>query len=276
MNYDKLKQILITILENDFPSIEYSFDYKGGVSTLKEESLLLKKNTSDRVSLAIPLHKFTDLSEGEIKKFIDHALAQDLPIDFIKEFDNKEGLVLDKFRLYACYHEHVDLDLIPHIKFHDIVIYMRYCVKEDSNYVQSTAVTYDFMKHFNITWDQLISRAYANTFASDWFFQDFADIFGSMCGRGSLYVLNYEDCFSNGGILFMYPPALEKIYKKIGPYYVIPSSIDELLIAPAHQIDNPSGLHEVLLDMNKNNVSKDLWLSNHLFYFNGESLIVAE
>lgn len=84
-----------------------------------------------------------------------------------------------------------------------------------------------------------------------------------------LFVLTNESRMEGAGILFC-NEVLYKIYEKIGNYYIIPSSIHELLICPDNSGLDWGDFSQMIYTVNQDFVSEDDRLSNRPFYYDGE------
>lgn len=90
-----------------------------------------------------------------------------------------------------------------------------------------------------------------------------------------LVITNIETMF--GASALFYDGIMEKLHHKIGNYYVLPSSIHEVLIVP---IFDEQGLLNQLRDMVKSVnsfcVRADEFLSNNIYMFDGETFKIAK
>ena len=75
----------------------------------------------------------------------------------------------------------------------------------------------------------------------------------------------------NGASVILYPNMPKIIFDYVGKnYYLLPSSIHEFLIVPEDEFINPLRLKEIVRDINENHVDREEFLSNNIYYFNGE------
>lgn len=84
-----------------------------------------------------------------------------------------------------------------------------------------------------------------------------------------LFVLTSEDRLCGAGILFC-NDVLHKIWEKIGNYYIIPSSIHELLIYAEDFGLEWREISQMIKAVNSEVVSKEERLSDNPFYYDGE------
>ena len=74
----------------------------------------------------------------------------------------------------------------------------------------------------------------------------------------------------NGASAILYPGVPKRVYEYAGKnYYILPSSIHELLIVPEDPHIFPENLREIVRDVNKNHIAAEEFLSNSIYYFDG-------
>ena len=85
-----------------------------------------------------------------------------------------------------------------------------------------------------------------------------------------LCVLTNEDMYLGAGLI-AYPEVLEKVAKSMcGNYYIIPSSIHEVLIFPDHLLD-PESVISIIKQVNETAVSPEDKLSDNLYYYDAKN-----
>ena len=87
-------------------------------------------------------------------------------------------------------------------------------------------------------------------------------------GRNSpMYVLSCKNC-CNGATGILYDGILERIRKAVGEnYYILPSSVNEVLILPESNIDYPSALTDMVRSVNRECVPKQEVLSDRVYHY---------
>lgn len=87
----------------------------------------------------------------------------------------------------------------------------------------------------------------------------------------SLYVLSNTNCFWGAAALF-YPDVMARLHELMrGPFYIIPSSVHELLLLPISEGD-PQQLVAMIREANRTVVSKDEFLSDDLLICESDQL----
>lgn len=91
----------------------------------------------------------------------------------------------------------------------------------------------------------------------------------------NLYILSNVNCLHGASLIFS--EELRKIlFKSIGPFYVIPSSIHEVLLLAKENycIDNSNALKSMVEEVNSTMISTEV-LSENVYYFDGNKLILC-
>lgn len=75
----------------------------------------------------------------------------------------------------------------------------------------------------------------------------------------------------NGATSLLYPEIPQMIYQKVkGNYYLLPSSVHEFLIVPERDDTAPKELRAIVREVNRTEIKKEEFLSDQIYYFNGE------
>lgn len=84
------------------------------------------------------------------------------------------------------------------------------------------------------------------------------------------YVLSNTEKFQGAGVLF-YPEMQKMLAERFGKnYYVLPSSLHEVIIVPERKELNPAGLENMVKDVNTTAVDKEDFLSDKILYYDKE------
>ena len=81
-----------------------------------------------------------------------------------------------------------------------------------------------------------------------------------------IYVATNQDRI-NGFSVLLYPGILESLQKRMGDYYIIPSSIHEALIIPRKMDIPPMELCEMVREINQTEVAPQERLSDNIYYY---------
>lgn len=76
----------------------------------------------------------------------------------------------------------------------------------------------------------------------------------------------------HGASVVLYPSVLEEIRTKMGrDFYILPSSVDELLVMTKDSDFTPEELRDMVRDVNQKKVSPELRLGNEVYEYQGET-----
>lgn len=88
------------------------------------------------------------------------------------------------------------------------------------------------------------------------------------CG---LYVLTNKKAVY-GASCILYPGLMEEIYHCLGAYYVLPCSVHEVIIAPDHEALTPTGLADIVHNVNREVLEQEDYLSDNIYYCGEQGL----
>lgn len=173
--------------------------------------------------------------------------------------------------------------------FLDDLVYREACsglalVPDFVNYVldgeMRARVTRGMAREFGVSDEEIISKALENSMKKNppvFFSMEDAVCYGSDNSRNLLnldtlpyekegmYVLSNTG-MSNGACALFYPGVADKINDLLGDFFVLPSSVHEIIIVPATKGD-PVKLTEIIRGANRSVVADQEILSDHLYIF---------
>ena len=79
-----------------------------------------------------------------------------------------------------------------------------------------------------------------------------------------------------GAAVICYPGFLKRVFEKVGNFYVLPSSVHEVLILPDDGEPKARGLNEMIRTINENEVLPQDRLSDIAYHFDGKRLETAQ
>ena len=142
-------------------------------------------------------------------------------------------------------------------------------------------ITYDVMKKLGVTKEQLFHDAalYApkNRPAS---LRDLGSVMCEIIGEGfivpdSPLMVACVKGSVHGAAAICYPGFLEKIYDKVGSFFIIPSSVHELLIIQDEYAPCVSELNSMIQSINRTEVMPHERLSDIAYHYDGVSIETA-
>lgn len=170
------------------------------------------------------------------------------------------------------------LKKIPYVTYAgDIVIVFKIAMQQDAESVASAYVTNDFLSQWKVDASVVLSDALENANSQGFRFVSLKDMMEEMTGADLSDGLDMEfpmfvlsNCTGiNGAVAIAY--AAKQIWERLGVnYYVIPSSIHEVLIIPETADITPEYMKEMIESANATAVTKADFLSNELYYYDEE------
>ena len=94
-------------------------------------------------------------------------------------------------------------------------------------------------------------------------------------GPEHLYVVSNESCFGGASALLS-KETLMMAHEKIGEdFYIIPSSLHEILCVPKSTVSTPADLQAMCRDVNQSQVALGEQLGENIFYCDGKRLQIC-
>lgn len=173
----------------------------------------------------------------------------------------------------------------PYIPFHDMAITFRFLVQEDENGIASALIHNSVLENSGLTLEEIYRCAKENTIRIfppfvkrlDHFLQErFPDEMGYPEQPG-LFILSNRQ-FIYGATMILYREILEELAEKTeSDFYIIPSSVNEVLIYLADETADRVMLETTLREVNAYMVSKMDFLSDEIYFYDKKrGIIVSE
>lgn len=166
------------------------------------------------------------------------------------------------------------LRTVPHMEILDLSVICRVCI--DDHQSATAVVTRDFLEDWGIPEETLLDDTLAS---AQRLFPLHIDTFRDLCP--SLRSDNFPALIAGvrnryGAAVIAYPDFIEKALKKAGgPFYILPSSVDELLILPESFHPDPEELREMVRRINRTELSPEDRLSDNVYFCDGTSILVT-
>ena len=180
---------------------------------------------------------------------------------------------------------------LPHDSWEDIAAVVRYQIPDGENEI-SFLVTKNNMQQYQMSQGEVMEAAYKNTAAQEFCLHKPEDIMREIMQEQNipeeaidlylsdtdshLYVLTNKEQI-NGANALVCPEVLQNIYKEFGePYYVLPSSTHELILAKDSSGLTQDELRQMVQQVNVSSVTPDVLLSYNLFHYDGRKLSAVQ
>lgn len=237
-----------------------------------------EKNSNIAPTMYLDNYKY----EGTIAEICDRLekiyknsrVAGNVDLDWFSNFDIAKTKLRIKLVNYEKNKEY--LADKPFVKILDLAAMFYIEVKNEQIENGSVTVLNNHMEYWKTSIDVIYANACMNEHA---IIKDIVDVMYEMSGvkmpealRGSQLVVSNEERTFGAGTFIAELDRLKRLY---GKFYVLPSSIHEVIVVPESK--NPfskAQLDEQVREVNKTEVAENEILSNHAYYFNGESLEV--
>ncbi len=166
------------------------------------------------------------------------------------------------------------LQKVPHRRITDLALtaHVEIGMSSEKEVLCSTMVNNSLLEMYGIKADKLIDLALENSVSrmpalierTDYFMRRW-NLSESGNGKTELMTVTNRQMINGAAVLF-YPGVLDTLGRTLGDYYVIPSSIHEVLALPDSQADF-EGLTDLVRRVNAMAVSPQEKLSDHLYHY---------
>ena len=173
------------------------------------------------------------------------------------------------------------LENVPHDKIEDLAVVYRFVLESDRNERSSILITNAMLNQMGVTPEQLREDALVNSpEIRPVIIKGMNDIMREMMGSEAyemmgmpedvnekMYVATVVDMNSGAGVL-AYQNFMDQAAEKLGgDFFVLPSSIHEVIILPKSTMFNKEELMAMVRDVNTEGVSKDEVLSYTVYEY---------
>ena len=259
------------------------------IQKLNESYTGLKKRKKDQtVSPAIKLDlSYQDYLAGKEMQEIAETICDTIekisfPATLAKQSDRVLSYNSIKSKLFVRLSNKANnqelLERIPHRDYCDLSLSYHISLKKIKGQMASILINREMMEHWGIDEEKLNFDALENSAKlmpcdiipiREVLEQHIAPI---DCFEGQkipLYVVRSKGWGSSAGLF--YPGIMEKLAEIAkGDYYILPSSIHEVLMLPAAELDEAEKLKEMVKEINLNVVDASERLSDNVYYYNAE------
>lgn len=200
---------------------------------------------------------------------------ENIDIRFFTEYKNVSGRIL--YKLINAGQNAKLLPEIPHIKFLDLAIVF-YCLVSTNEMGSATIlIRSQHLSFWNATPDMLYQQAVQNTprllppklLDMNTLLREFAPgiLDTAPSAPSPLYVLtNAQKLYGASSILYSRILKNFALTKK-SDFYILPSSVHEVLLLPAESHTNPLELNKMVQEVNQTQLSREDILSDHVYYY---------
>ncbi|MBR6487514.1 MAG: hypothetical protein IKT20_01260 [Clostridiales bacterium] len=226
--------------------------------------------------------------EDILKELADIRMNAPIPEglcpEMFSDFDTAKSKVFP--RLINFVTSSAFLETRPHIVVEDLAIVFTLRINENSTGFAEAVIDNDLMERWGVTADDLHKTAMENLADTDAVFCNLEDaMFGHVVSGFDLDAID-EDCpvplfmltnkqKTKGSIMCLCSKYMDQIIDKFGEVYVLPSSMDEVLIMPKGSVQNHemevSDLVRMVRQVNEEAVRPEDRLSDNVYEYNAET-----
>ncbi len=249
------------------------------------------------VSPTIYLDPFLDAYEagiplGAIVEKILQIYREDVPknsidMEFFREFSRVKDRIC--YRLINREKNEELLKKIPHIEFLDLAICFYYAYKSPELGDGVILIHNTHMEMWKTSTVQMLSLAQENTpRIFPWECSTMGEVIEEMlegweqgsceeeeraefqkaCGRETPMKILSNKIHIHGAAGILYPGLLKRLAQELGGnFYILPSSIHEVILLPDSGGEDTEGLQKMIVDINRTQVEPEEVLSDHLYYY---------
>lgn len=236
------------------------------------------------VAPTIYMNAFFEMyQEGEsLKRIVDRVmevyergqLKTSFDMDFFMDFEKVKDRIA--FRVINANRNEVLLEQIPHILFLDLAICFYYAFYNEEVGDGMIMIHNNHMEMWETTVEELMRLARVNT---QRLFPPVCATMDSVLGEwkepdmdvsllNDFYVLTNSQK-SQGAVNMLYPDYLESMAEKMnGSFYIIPSSIHEVILVKDQGNESAGFLHQMILQANSTQLQEEEILSDYPYYYN--------
>ena len=170
------------------------------------------------------------------------------------------------------------LRTIPHYSIEDMEIVYRLRVQDTEMGLASALVTNSMLGHYGITAEQLRQDAFASAVSHTPFeIKTMAEVLNELMGAEiipqdelPMYVASNKERIHGAGVI-AYPEFMKEASKRLGgDFYVLPSSIHEVILIPDTPDVSVLELQGIVQSVNVEQVAPEERLSNHIYHYDSK------
>lgn len=255
----------------------------------------------DNISLAPTIYPdsyFQDWQDGQSMSDIVSGIRSEIirTVPDLSHFNvgsmNRDSAVNHLYAAVVGYENNKEwLKNIPHERVADLAVFAKWRFRNaDRDLVAASKITEPLLAHLQLTKEEALKIAKSNT-ARSAKFESIDTVMRNIMvdnemdmelaemmfpGQSTpLSVLTNEKGIDRAALIAC-PEVLKAVQKEIGEdFYILPSSIHEILIVPKSEMDNVEALKTMVESVNQSDVPLEDRLSDNVYEFDGHNLKIA-
>ncbi len=197
----------------------------------------------------------------------------------VKDYETMRSKIVYKL-IHAEKNENL-LKNMPFIAYLDFAIVFYILFEVDDSGTATIPITHELLELWDVPLDNVQQSAFCNApVLLPACFKPMQIVIDELMGTNYseqeaiedlMYVLT-NSLRSFGAACILYDGMLEKIYEEIGEnYYLLPSSIHEMIIVPESNSPSREHLNEMITEVNQTQVDEEEFLSDCVYYYNSST-----
>ena len=226
------------------------------------------------------LKGFEEILDEIIDIYHNNRIAKSVDVEGLLDFENIKDKIICELINYEQNKE--QLEQIPYIPYHDLAIVFRILCTLDDKETGTILINHTHRAMWkNISEQELYDLAIVNTkrllgckicditqilkehyadMEQDMFDEMFTDVV-------PMYVMSNDHCFKGAASLLNVERLEEFAVKHNTDFYILPSSIHEIILLPVGTSENTEYLKDMVSQINHSEVSREDRLSNHIYFY---------
>ena len=223
-----------------------------------------------------------DIANNIVALYHEVKFEHDWDVDQIQHFSSIKSDIAVKL-IHLEKNEQL-LKNIPHIPYLDLALVFFLLLETTERGAATILIPQEMLSHWEISLEELHQTALNNTpkiLQADFktMRSVICELMGEPCSEdveeNYMYVLSNQYRHFGAGCM-LYDRVLEDIGNQINEdFYILPSSIHEVIILPVSCSLNHRDLSEMIVEINETQVSDEDILSDHAYYFSREDNVIS-
>lgn len=180
------------------------------------------------------------------------------------------------------------LPVLPHAVFHEMLFFFTAALQAEGGDPDVAIVTREIGGRFRLSDEAMLKAAaaasaertpavvYPLSVYLDKLARELPDAGRRITGAaaassGSVFYVLTNSVSRFGAAVILYPGMTERLYRRFGPYYLLPSSVHELLVLPEKDPENRMELKRLIRSSNREICDSLLILSDELYHYDPQS-----
>jgi len=294
-----VKDNIMELLPYEYDGAEVKFNDIKKSDGYNYEALMITPNSDEQPKIVPALNLTEAFKKYESGEPIDRIVADlaevrvhaKIPGEDIKnqimDFQNAKERIFPRLVNTAANADY--LSDKPHVDIEDLSMMFAVRIHEDPKGFAEAIIDDNLMEMWGTDPTEIHDAAIGNMAGREPFFANIEDVLfsGGVSGMAHEDFNHIEDInpeeysmpfyvLSNaqktkGAVMVMDQKTMSQITDKLGEVYIIPSSVDEVLIVPKAEIDDVSHLNDMVCQVNNDAVAPQDRLSDHVYEYDSQN-----